>query len=121
MAVVLLHQELARTVGDPFTAYVSGEVTQVSKMTNVHSKSLKNLPGLLVELSHQEPARTVGNPLEAYVSRDVTQVSSMTNVHPKSLEKLPGLLVVDISHQELIPSLCSWRRHLGIKYDQGTL
>ena len=29
VGVDLLHQEPARTVGDPFTAYVCGEVTQV--------------------------------------------------------------------------------------------
>ena len=34
----LLHQEPARTMGEPFTAYVYGEVAQVSRMTNVHPK-----------------------------------------------------------------------------------
>ena len=38
VAVDFLHQEPARTVVDPFTAYVPGEVTQVSRMTNVHFK-----------------------------------------------------------------------------------
>ena len=32
--VDILHQELARTVGDIFTAYVPGEVTRVSRMTD---------------------------------------------------------------------------------------
>ena len=36
VTVDLLHQKPARSVGDPFTAYVSGEVTQVSKMTNAY-------------------------------------------------------------------------------------
>ena len=44
MAVDLLHQEPARTVGDPFAAYVPGEVTQVSRMTNVHPKFLEKSP-----------------------------------------------------------------------------
>ena len=42
--VDFLHQEAARTEGDPFTAFVPGEVTQVSKMTNVHSKFLEKSP-----------------------------------------------------------------------------
>ena len=42
--VDLLHQEPARTVGDPFTAYVPGEVTQVSRMTDVHPKFLDKSP-----------------------------------------------------------------------------
>ena len=45
VAVDFLHQELARTVGDPFTAYVPGEVTQVSRMTNLHPKLLDKSPG----------------------------------------------------------------------------
>ena len=40
----LLHQEPARTVGDPFKAYVPGEVTQVSRMSNVHPKFLEKSP-----------------------------------------------------------------------------
>ena len=36
VAVDLLHQESARTVRDPFTFLVPGEVTRVSRMTNVH-------------------------------------------------------------------------------------
>ena len=42
-AVDLLHQKPARTVGDPFTAYVK-EVAQVSRMTDVHPKSLDKTP-----------------------------------------------------------------------------
>ena len=38
--VDLLHQEPARTVGDPFTVYVPGEVTEDSRMTKAHP----NLP-----------------------------------------------------------------------------
>ena len=37
----LLHQEPARTVGDPVTAYVPEEVTQASKMTGVYPKFLE--------------------------------------------------------------------------------
>ena len=44
VGVDLLHQEPARTVGDPFTAYVNGEVTQVSWMTDVHPNFLKKSP-----------------------------------------------------------------------------
>ena len=45
VAVDLLHQEPARTVGDPFNAYVLGEVTQVSRMANIHPKVLEKSPG----------------------------------------------------------------------------
>ena len=45
VAVDLLHQKTARTVKDIFTAFVPGEVTQVSRMTNVHPKILKKSPG----------------------------------------------------------------------------
>ena len=38
VVVDLLQQEHARTVGDPFTAYVPAEVTDVSWMTKVHPK-----------------------------------------------------------------------------------
>ena len=44
LAVDLLHQERARTVGDPFTAYIPGEVTQVSRITNVQPKFLEKSP-----------------------------------------------------------------------------
>ena len=40
----LLHQEPAGTVRDPFEAYVPGEVTQVSRMSNVHPKFLEKSP-----------------------------------------------------------------------------
>ena len=40
----VLHQELTSTVGLPFTAYVPGEVTQVSRMADVHPKFLKKSP-----------------------------------------------------------------------------
>ena len=41
----ILHQEPARTVGDPFTANVTEEVTQVLRMTNVHLKFLEKSAG----------------------------------------------------------------------------
>ena len=44
VAVDLLHQESASIVADPFTAYVPGAVTQVSRMTDVHPKFLKKSP-----------------------------------------------------------------------------
>ena len=40
----LLHQEPASTVGDPFRVYIPGEVTQVSRMTDVHAKLLEKSP-----------------------------------------------------------------------------
>ena len=40
VAIDLLHEEPARTVGDTFTANVTEEVTQVSRMTNVNPKFL---------------------------------------------------------------------------------
>ena len=42
--VNLLNQKPARTVWDPFTAYVLGEVTQLSRMTDVHPKFLEKSP-----------------------------------------------------------------------------
>ena len=45
VVVDLLHQEPARTVEDPSTAYVPGEVTQVPSMTNVHPKFLEKTQG----------------------------------------------------------------------------
>ena len=45
VVVDLLHLEPARIVEDPFRAYVSGEVTQVSKITDVHPKFLQKSPG----------------------------------------------------------------------------
>ena len=54
VAVDFLHQEPARTVRDPFTAYVPAEVTQVSRMTNVHPKFLENHLGIVaVSFLHQ--------------------------------------------------------------------
>ena len=43
--VELLHQETARNITDPFTAHVSEEVIQVSRMTKVHHKFLEKSPG----------------------------------------------------------------------------
>ena len=45
VAVDLLHQEPARTVGDPYTAYILREVTHLSRMTNVDPKFLEESPG----------------------------------------------------------------------------
>ena len=45
LAVDFSYQEPARTMEIPFTAYVSGEVTQVSRMTIVHPKFMENSPG----------------------------------------------------------------------------
>ena len=39
-----LHQEPDSTVGDPFTAYIPGEVPQVSRMTDVQPKILEKSP-----------------------------------------------------------------------------
>ena len=81
-----MHQDPARTVGDPYKAYVPGEVTQVSRITNVHPYFLQSQLGIVaVNLLHHEPARTtrtVGEPFTAYDTGEVTQVSRMTNVHP---------------------------------------
>ena len=67
--VDLMHQEPSRTVEVPFTTYVPGEVTQLSRMTNEHPKFLKKSPrSVAVDFLHQEPDRTVGDPLKSYVS-----------------------------------------------------
>ena len=42
--VDFVHQEFARIVGDPFTAYVARKVTQVSGITDVNPKLLKKSP-----------------------------------------------------------------------------
>ena len=89
MRVDLLHQEPARTVGDPFTAYVPGEVTQVSRMIYNLSSWISHLGIVAVDYLHQEPARTVGDPFTAYVPGEVTKVLRMTDLHPKLLEKSP--------------------------------
>ena len=41
VGVDILHQEPVRTIRDPIVAYVPGEVTQVSRMTDVHPKFLE--------------------------------------------------------------------------------
>ena len=48
VAVDLLHQEPARIVGDHFAAYVNGEVTQVSRMTNVPVSFWRSHLGIVV-------------------------------------------------------------------------
>ena len=66
VGVVFLPPEPARTVVDPFTAYVPGEVTQLSRMTDVHPKfQEKYLSSVGVDLLHQEPASTVGDTFTA--------------------------------------------------------
>ena len=45
VAVRLFHQEPARTMGNLLTDYVPREITQVSRMTNIHPKILEKLPG----------------------------------------------------------------------------
>ena len=70
-------------MGDPFTAYVPGNVTQVSRMTNVPLSSWKSYLGSVgVALLHQEPARNVADPFTTYVPGELTQVLRMTGVHP---------------------------------------
>ena len=44
MAADLLHQEPARIVENPFTAYVKEEVAQVSRITDVNPKFLEKSP-----------------------------------------------------------------------------
>ena len=44
VVVDLLHLEPAKTVEDPFKAYVPKKVTLVSRMTNVHPKFLEKSP-----------------------------------------------------------------------------
>ena len=48
VGVDLLHHEPARTVGDPFAAYVNREVTQVSRMTNVPVSFWRSHLGIVV-------------------------------------------------------------------------
>ena len=63
VVVDLSHQESTGTVGDPFTAYVPGEVTQVSRMTDVPPKSWGSHLGIVaVDLSHQEYPRVMLDP-----------------------------------------------------------
>ena len=44
VGVEFLNQETDTSVGDPITAYVPGEVTHVSWMTDVHPKFLEKSP-----------------------------------------------------------------------------
>ena len=82
--VDLRHQEPARNERDPFTVYVPGDNTQVSRMNNLHPSDPSDVTfGIVViDFLHQEPARTVGDPFTAYDFLEVTQVSRMTDVHP---------------------------------------
>ena len=64
----LLHQEPARTVADPLTAFIPGEVTQVSRINNVPVSFWKSHMGIVgIDILHQEPARTLVDPFTAYV------------------------------------------------------
>ena len=88
MGVDLLHQEPARTMGNPFSAYVPGEVTQVSRMTDLHPKFLDKLPGYRgSRLSAPGTRLNRGGPIYSHVSGEVTQVSKMTDLLPKFLGK----------------------------------
>ena len=120
--VDILHQEPARNEGDPFTAYVAGEITQVSRMTDVHSNSWRSHIGsVTVDLLQQEPARTVGDPLRAYVSGEVAQVLRMTDVRPRSWRSHLGSVEVVLWTRNPeepwgpISSLCFWRSRPGIE------
>ena len=87
VAVDLLHQVPARTVEDPFIAYVPGEVTQNIFVTN---EDFPNHPRIdTLELFNWKIPGTMGHRYTAYVPRKVTQVSRMTDVHPKFPEKSP--------------------------------
>ena len=71
--VDFLHQVHARSVGDPFTAYVAGDFNKVLRMTNVHSHSWKNqLGSVRVKLLHQVPARTMGDLFTANVTGEAS-------------------------------------------------
>ena len=90
VAVDLLHQETARTLEDPFTAYVPEEVTRVSRITNVNLSFWRShLRSVGVDFLYKEPARTVRESFTACFPGEVTQVTRMVNVHPKFLEKSP--------------------------------
>ena len=68
VAVVLLHQEPARTVVNPSNAYVPEEVIQGSRMTMYTLSSWGcHLSIVAVDLLHQESATTVKDPFTAYV------------------------------------------------------
>ena len=106
VAVALL--QLARTVGNPINAYVSGKVTQASRMTTL--SSWKSYLGIVADaLLHQKPARTVGDPFRAYVPGEVTQVSRMTNVNPFN-----AYVSVKVTQVSRMSTLSSWKSHLGI-------
>ena len=77
-------------MGDPFTAYVPGEVIQVLKMTNVHPVFLGRSHGYRGSRPSAPGTRlNRGSPFIAYVPTEVTHVSRMTNVHPLFLKKSP--------------------------------
>ena len=83
-----MHQELARTVRDSFTAYVLKKSPRYRGMYTLRSWR-SHLSSVEVDILHQEPASTVGDPFEAYVPGEVTQILRMTDVQTKFLEKSP--------------------------------
>ena len=92
VVVNLLHQDPARTVGDPITAQVSGEVTQVSRMSTVYPKFQKKSP------RYRGSPFCTKNPLELRGS----------HLKLKFLEKSPRY------QGGPMYTLSSWRSHLGI-------
>ena len=74
-----------------------------------------------VDFFHQEFARTVGDPCTAYAPGEVTRGSRLTDIRPNFLKKYPGsrtfALGMRLNFLGPIYSLCSWRRHPGIKDD----
>ena len=126
VAVDLLPQEPARTVGDPFTAYVPGEVTEVSRMTDVHPKFLEESFWYSSSRPSSPGTRlNRGVPFASYVPGEVTQVLRMTNVHPQFLEESPrysGSRPFAPKTREnrgrYIYGLSSWRSRPDIEDDQ---
>ena len=71
--VDIIHEEPAKTVGDPIIAYVLIKVTQVSRINNVHPKILDKTLGYCgFNFLHLELARTVEDTFTAYVPGEVT-------------------------------------------------
>ena len=128
MVVKLMHQEPARTMGDPFTAYVPGEVTQVLRMTFVHP--------MILEKSPANRGSQLSAPGTSYNDGKSNYSVSYWKTHPgievvqctsKFLEKsreyrcnrpfAPG---TRWNREGPIYSLSSWRSHPGIEDDQCT-
>ena len=92
MVVDLSHQEPTRTVRSPFKAYVPGEVTPVSRMSNVQSKLLEKSP------RYRDIPFCTKNPLE------LRGAHSKLKFLEKSSRYRGGPMY----------TLSSWRSHLGI-------